>query len=107
MGTEDADMAMSLEDQAVLLKEVEDRSKGNTRRIESLEAKVDNLSDVVSVLQAMQKDLEHLSKDVSETRSDVKELKEKPAKRWDELVGKIIWAIVGAAITFFLAKGGL
>lgn len=100
-------MAMSLEDQAVLLKEVEDRSKGNTRRIESLETKVDNLSDVVSVLQAMQKDLEHLSKDVSETRSDVKELKEKPAKRWDALVEKILWGILGSVLAFFLAKGGL
>lgn len=100
-------MAMSLEDQAVLLKEVEDRSKGNTRRIESLEKKVDNLADVVGVLQAMQKDLEHLSKDVNETRNDVKELKEKPAKRWDALVEKILWGVVGAVLTFLLAKGGL
>ena len=100
-------MAMSLEDQAVLLKEVEDRSKGNTRRIESLEQKVDNLADVVGVLQAMQKDLEHLSKDVTETRADVKELKEKPAKRWDTLVEKILWGVVGAVLTFILAKGGL
>ena len=100
-------MAMSLEDQAVLLKEVEDRSKGNTRRIESLEKKVDNLADVVGVLQAMQKDLEHLSKDVSETRTYVKELKEKPAKRWDTLVEKILWGVVGAVLTFILAKGGL
>ena len=100
-------MAMSLEDQAVLLKEVEDRSKGNTRRIESLEQKVDNLADVVGVLQAMQKDLEHLSKDVTETRADVKEMKEKPAKRWDMLVEKILWGVVGAVLTFILAKGGL
>jgi peptidoglycan hydrolase CwlO-like protein len=100
-------MAMSLEDQAVLLKEVEDRSKGNSRRIESLENKVENLADVVGVLQAMQKDLEHLSKDVTETRNDVKELKEKPAKRWEDLVGKIIWGVVGAVLTFILAKGGL
>lgn len=100
-------MAMSLEDQAVLLKEVEDRSKGNTRRIESLEKKVDNLADVVGVLQAMQKDLEHLSKDVNETRNDVRELKEKPAKRWDTLVEKILWGVVGAVLTFILAKGGL
>jgi len=100
-------MAMSLEDQAVLLKEVEDRSKGNTRRIESLETKVDNLADVVGVLQAMQKDLEHLTKDVTETRADVKEMKEKPAKRWDTLVEKILWGVVGAVLTFILAKGGL
>lgn len=100
-------MAMSLEDQAVLLKEVEDRSKGNTRRIESLEQKVDNLADVVGVLQAMQKDLEHLTTDVKETKTDVKELKEKPAKRWDALVEKILWGVVGAVLTFILAKGGL
>lgn len=100
-------MAMTLEEQAVLLKEVEDRSKGNARRIESLETKVDNLADVVSVLQAMQKDLEHLSRDVNETRKDVKELKEKPAKRWETLVEKILWGVVGAVLTFILAKGGL
>ncbi len=100
-------MPMSLEDQAVLLKEVEDRSKGNTRRIETLEQKVDNLSDVVSVLQAMQKDLEHLNKSMDETQKDVKELKEKPAKRWEALVEKILWGIVGAVLTFLLAKGGL
>lgn len=100
-------MAMSLEDQAVLLKEVEDRSKGNTRRIETLEKKVDNLADVVSVLQAMQKDLEHLTSDVRETKEDVKELKEKPGKRWEGVVEKVIYAVVGAVVAFILAKGGL
>jgi len=100
-------MAMSLEDQAIKLTEVEERSKGNSRRIETLEKKVDNLSDVVSVLQSMQKDLEHLTKDVNETKSDVKQLMEKPGKRWDALVEKILWGIVGAVLTFLLAKGGL
>ena len=100
-------MAMTLEDQAVLLKEVEDRSKGNTRRIETLEKKVDNLADVVSVLQAMQKDLEHLSKDVTETKTDVKELKDKPGKRWEGVVEKIIYAVVGAVMAYILSKGGL
>lgn len=100
-------MAMSIEDQAVLLKEVEDRSKGNSRRIESLEKKVDSLSDVVGVLQAMQRDLEHLTTYVNETREDVKELKEKPGKRWETLVEKILWGVVGAVLTFLLAKGGL
>lgn len=100
-------MAMTLEDQAVLLKEVEDRSKGNTRRIETLEKKVDNLADVVGVLQAMQKDLEHLTSDVKETKEDVKELKEKPGKRWEGVVEKVIYAVVGAVVAFILAKGGL
>lgn len=100
-------MAMSLEDQAVKLKEVEERSKGNQRRIESLEKKVDDLSDVVGVLQAMKKDLEYLATTVNETKDDVKELKDKPAKRWEDLVGKIIWGIVGAFVAYALSHIGL
>lgn len=100
-------MALSLEEQAVLLKEVEERSKGNARRITTLEDKFEDLSDMVGVLQAMKKDLEYLTDTVKETKSDVKELKEKPAKRWEDLVGKIIWGVVGAVLTFLLAKGGL
>lgn len=100
-------MAMSLEDQAIKLTEIEERSRGNTRRIESLEKKVDDLSDVVGVLQAMQKDLEHLATDVKETKSDVKELKDKPGKRWEGVVEKIIYAVVGAVMAYILAKGGL
>lgn len=40
---------------------------------------------------------------LAEVKSDVKELKDKPAKRWDQVVGIILqWAIVGllAANTF-------
>ena len=100
-------MAMSLEDQALKLKEVEERSKGNQHRIESLEKKVDDLSDVVGVLQAMKKDLEYLATTVNETKDDVKELKDKPAKRWEDLVGKIIWGIVGAFVAYALSHIGL
>ena len=100
-------MSMTLEDQAVKLKEVEERSKGNARRIETLEKKVDDLSDVVSVLQAMKKDLEYLTATVKETKEDVKSIKEKPAKRWDALVEKIIFGVVGALLAFMLAKYGL
>ena len=100
-------MAVTLEEQAVLLKEVEDRSKGNTRRIETLEKKVDNLADVVSVLQAMQKDLEHLATDVKETKSDVKELKDKPGKKWEGFMEKVFYAIVGGVVAFILVQIGI
>ena len=63
---------MTLEEQAVKLKEVEERSKGNSRRIDRLEEDVREISDVVGVLQAMKKDLEYLSKNMDETKNDVK-----------------------------------
>lgn len=100
-------MAMSLEDQAVKLKEVEERSKSNTHRIDGLQKRVDDLADVVGVLQAMKKDLEYLTMTVKETKDDVKSLKEKPAKRWEGLVEKVLYGIVGAVLAFLLAKGGL
>lgn len=100
-------MSMTLEDQAVKLKEVEERSKGNSRRIANLEQKVEDISDVVGVLQAMKKDLEYLSKTVDETKTDVKAIMEKPAKRWDTLVEKVLWGVLSAVLAFVLAKGGL
>lgn len=33
--------------------------------------------------------------------------KDKPAKRWDGLVDKVIWAVAAAVIAFLLAKIGL
>ena len=98
---------MTLEEQAVKLKEVEERSKGNSRRIERLEEDVREISDVVGVLQAMKKDLEYLSKNMDETKNDVKTIMEKPAKRWDTLVEKVIWGVLSAVLAFVLAKGGL
>lgn len=39
--------------------------------------------------------------------SDVEEIKEKPGKRWDGLIDKIIFTIVGAVVAYMLAKLGL
>lgn len=37
----------------------------------------------------------------------VKELKDKPAKRWDSIVDKAVWAVAAAVISFLLARAGL
>lgn len=38
---------------------------------------------------------------------DVEEIKEKPAKRWDSIVEKILLTVAGAFITYILAKLGI
>ena len=38
---------------------------------------------------------------------DVDEMKAKPAKRWDSVVGIVITAIVTAVVTYFLTKAGM
>ena len=37
----------------------------------------------------------------------VQQIREKPAKRWDSIVDKIIWCVLAAVIAFLLAKIGL
>ena len=38
---------------------------------------------------------------------DVEEIKEKPAKRWDGLIDKVIFTIAGAFVAYALAKIGI
>ena len=37
----------------------------------------------------------------------MEKIKEKPAKRWDGLVDKIVWSVAAAVVGFLLAKIGL
>lgn len=89
------------------LTRVEDRCKSNTHRIESLEKRQDDTEKLVTsvaIIAEKQKDMEG---DVKEMKCDVKKLIEKPAKRWEGVVEKIIYTVVGAIVAYLLAKGGL
>lgn len=85
---------------------VEERSKSNTRRIDDLEKRQDNLDDLVSTVKVLALREENVEKDVKEIKSDVKNLADKPAKRWDGLVDKIILTVAAAVVGFILAHFG-
>lgn len=85
---------------------VEDRSKSNTRRIEDLEKRQDNLDDLVSTVKVLATREESVENDVKEIKKDVKILTDKPAERWNSLVTNIIMTIAAAIIGFILAKFG-
>jgi len=40
-------------------------------------------------------------------KSDIKTLTGKPARRWEELVDKVIWLLVGAVLAYALGQLGL
>ena len=89
------------------LTEVESRSKSNTKRLDDMEKRQDNLDDLVSTVKVLADREARMEDDVGEIKNDVKELKAKPGKRWDGLVDKIILTIAAAVIGFILAKFGL
>ncbi len=89
------------------LTEVEERSKSNQHRIDELEKRQDNLDDLVGTVKVLADREERVETDVKEIKDDVKSLANKPAKRWDNLVDKIIITVAAAVIGFILAKIGL
>lgn len=89
------------------LTEVESRSKSNTKRIDDMEKRQDNLDDLVSTVRVLADREKRVEDDVSEIKDDVKEMKEKPAKKWEGLVEKIIMTLVGVLVGFLASKIGL
>lgn len=85
---------------------VEERSKSNTRRIDEMEKRQDNLDDLVSTVKVLAVREETVENDVKEIKKDVKSITEKPGKRWDSLVDKIIWAIAAAFLGYVFGQIG-
>lgn len=89
------------------LTEVEARSKSNGKRLDDLEKRQNNLDELVGTVKVLAVREEQVENDVKEIKSDVKSLTEKPAKRWDSLVEKVLTVLIGAILGFVLTKIGL
>lgn len=89
------------------LTEVEARSESNTHRLNEVEKKQNDLTELVTTVGVLATREEQVEKDVKEIKSDVKILTGKPGKRWDSLVSQIITLVVAAVVGFILAKIGL
>lgn len=98
---------MNLEELALKHQATEDRSIRNEGRIKKLEAESKTLHDLATSVAVMAEQLKRMNTNVSTLTSEMEHIKEKPAKRWDDLVDKIIWAVAAALIGFILAKFGL
>lgn len=88
------------------LTEIEERSKSNSHRIDSLEKRQDDLDELVGTVKVLAVREENVESDVKEIKSDVKSLTGKSGKLWDGMVEKIIMLVVAAVIGFILAKIG-
>lgn len=96
-----------MEDIAVKVAEIDQRSKSNTHQIEDIKKRQDNLDRLVTSVASLANEQEHIKDDVTEIKSDVKSLTEKPGRRWDGIVDKLIWALLAAALGYVLAQIGV
>ena len=82
---------MTEQELSLKLTENESRARSNTRRIEKLERRQDDLNKLVTA-----------ESDVKEIKADVKSITEKPGRRWETLIDRVLYALIGAAVTFLM-----
>lgn len=94
---------MTPEEMAVKLTETEQRSKSNSHRLDSVEKRQDKLDEMIQTINGLSIKQDATDADVKEIKADVKALTMKPAKRWDGMVDKLIYAVIGAFIAWALS----
>lgn len=92
----------------------EEGLKSCKRRLDVVEKQQDAIHDLAASIKVMASEQKHqteainlVRKDVTRLEGKVDVLETKPAKRWDGLVDKLVWGIVGAVLAFMLAQIGI
>ena len=86
---------------------MEDEHKRQNKRITDLEEKVEDIGDLTASVASLAKSVEQMAKAQEKQGQRLEALEQKPAKRWDSLVDKAIWAVAGALIAYALSQMGL
>lgn len=98
---------MNEQEMTVKLTEVEERSKSNTHRLDKMEKRQDALDKLTESMARMDERQTSMDGDVKEIKADVKAITQKSSNRWDGVVDKALWLLIGAAIAALLAQGGI
>lgn len=89
------------------LTEVEQRSKSNMYRINELAEEQKELNELATSVALMTREQKDIREDLSEVKKDVKTLTNLPAKRWNDVVEKLVWLVLGGAVTALLVQAGI
>ena len=95
------------EQYAIKLQETIDRSLRNEGRIKKLETEHEVLHELATSVAVMAQRMETMNQNVTTLTNKVEEIEKKPAKRFDDIVDKVVWAVLGAFVAFLLNSIGL
>lgn len=80
------------------LTEVEQRSKSNTKRLDTVEDKLKDNTDLVVSIKELALETKHMREDLNETIKRLDKLENKDSDKWD----KFKWLIVAGLVTIIL-----
>lgn len=85
-----------MEDIEVKVAHLEERQKLNTKRIDNLEIKLEDIHELASSVKLLASEMKAMRVDVVDMNARLKAIEDKPAKNWDKIVSTIIGTVVGA-----------
>ena len=88
-------------------KRMEDEHKRQNKRIGDLEERVEDIGDLTASVASLAKSVEQMAAAQEKQGKRLEALEQKPAKRWETLVDKLLWGFVGALLTYALTQLGL
>ena len=86
---------------------MEDEHKRQNKRITDLEDKVEDIGELTASVASLAQSVEQMAKAQEMQGKRLEALEQKPAKRWEAFVDKVIWAVAAALITYALTQLGL
>lgn len=89
------------------LTQVEDRSKSNTKRLDGLDQTINNIQDLTLAVKEIAVEMKAMREDMNKIDKRVMAIESKPAKRWENIIDKIIFTILGLVIAFIFSKIGM
>lgn len=98
---------MTVEELALQTVALEGRIEHHEARLNDIEKRQDNLDALAKSVALVAQEQEHIKTDVQKIDANVQTLMDKPGKRWDSLVEKVVVGIVGVLIGYLGFKLGL
>lgn len=93
---------------------VEERAKSNSHRLDDLEDTTKAINRLATSMEVMTEKQTQMTEKQGQMADNVEKLdvkvtalEGKPAKRWEAIVDKAIWAVLAAVIAFILGRLGL
>ena len=98
---------MTEQEMSIRLTAVEQRANSNTHRIETLEQQQKDLNKLVTAVEVLASREMGVERDVKEIKADVKSITQKPARRWDAMVDRVLYVLIGAALSLLMTGGSV
>ena len=89
------------------LTETTERSKSNSKRIDGLEKRVEDIHSLTISVKELATELKNMREDMNKIDDRVVEIEKKPSKKLDSIWGYIVSAVVSGLIVFIFTKLGM